>query len=722
MNKKGFIFSFFLFLFSFCFIGSVKAINVNYHGITINDNMINNIWNQLEGKTNAEYPNMTYNLYHVYHRTDYPYLSITKKRNNNNLLYFTFLHNVANPASTETDTRLNGLNAGYPYGTYYWYDYWNPYGSCHGCYSYITIIYNINNNTIDGYELSGQDRIINNVWWAYNSYSNHQFEPSITSFDISASGNSITKSFDYTPSDSFFSINFHLNGGSVFDLYDLLDPITYTEDFTKYLYSNSINDYLSSITPYKNNYTFNGWYLDSNFTEPFDSESVINFESPGSTDSVNLFNKNTTTDGVEFTTQGNTQQNNDWYISDYIRVIPNENYIISGKTKGNAFVFYDSNKNKIIQSGNGVNGTITIPNNSDIYYIRFNGTIDEKDSFSFELENSNSNQTSEINLYAKWDINKWTFNFHLDGGSIFDRITDEANYSDFSITLYKNEIADFLSNSLFRHNYKGFESLYFDDSYLHKFTGTEDIGTLNSYSYSSNDEKYIDIYVKWYFLNVHDFLNHTNFTKYSFDTNYDYAVLSRGSNSSQMFLGLDFLVSNLPIYLYDSINDEILFSDSDGLMDHCSLSPDYVYDQRYYYELEVNCFDSISSSSYEILILPKSFFERAGVIGSYDFYLTDNVHLTYTNDLSNMTIYDKNDNSFTTDIDNVAGYPDSSVNVNDDLTSNFKSSLDYFLKPIKFIVKTITDLFNKYLNSSLRSYFYLVFVLIIAFFIIRIFF
>ena len=87
-----------------------------------------------------------------------------------------------------------------------------------------------------------------------------------------------------------------------------------------------------------------------------------------------------------------------------------------------------------------------------------------------------------------------------------------------------------------------------------------------------------------------------------------------------------------------------------------------------------------------------------------------------------MTIYDKNDNSFTTDIDNVAGYPDSSVNVNDDLTSNFKSSLDYFLNPIKFIVKTITDLFNKYLNSSLRSYFYLVFVLIIAFFIIRIFF
>ena len=606
MNKKGFIFSFFLFIFSFCFIGNVKALNVNYHGITVNDNMINNIWSQLEGKTSSQFPNTNLNdSVHVWHQADYPKISITKKRSNNNLLYITFIHDCNGGIDG------NYLTGADLYGSIACTSYWNPDGNSYGGYSFLEVLYNISTNTVQSY--NSPFSIFRNIWWQYSSKTMNKFEPSATSWDISftagGQNRTLNKSFDNTPSDSFLSINFHLNGGSVFDLYDLLDPITYTEDFTKYLDSNSINDYLNFITPYKNNYTFNGWYLDSNFTEPFDSESAIN-----------------------------------------------------------------------------------------------------------------SSSNFSVDLYAKWDINKWTFNFHLDGGSIIDRTTNESNYSDFSITLYKDEIADFLSNSLFRHNYKGFESLYFDDSYLYKFTGTEDIGTLNSYSYSSNDEKYIDIYVKWYFLNVHDFLNHTNFTKYSFDTNYDYAVLSRGSNSSQMFLGLDFLVSNLPIYLYDSFNDEILFSDSDGLMDHCSLSPDYVYDQRYYYELEVNCFDSISSSSYEILILPKSFFERAGVIGSYDFYLTDNVHLTYTNDLSNMTIYDKNDNSFTTDIDNVAGYPDSSVNVNDDLTSNFKSSLDYFLNPIKFIVKTITDLFNKYLNSSLRSYFYLVFVLIIAFFIIRIFF
>ena len=55
-----------------------------------------------------------------------------------------------------------------------------------------------------------------------------------------------------------------------------------------------------------------------------------------------------------------------------------------------------------------------------------------------------------------------------------------------------------------------------------------------------------------------------------------------------------------------------------------------------------------------------------------------------------------------------------------DSTFTFKSAFNRFLSPIKFIFRTITSLYNNYLNSSLQHYFFLVFSLSIIILIIRI--
>lgn len=52
----------------------------------------------------------------------------------------------------------------------------------------------------------------------------------------------------------------------------------------------------------------------------------------------------------------------------------------------------------------------------------------------------------------------------------------------------------------------------------------------------------------------------------------------------------------------------------------------------------------------------------------------------------------------------------------------FKSAFNTFVKPIKFIFKTVSDLYNKYLSSSVQHYFFLVFSLMILMLLIRLFF
>ncbi|MFR2570398.1 MAG: hypothetical protein ACLS90_01565 [Clostridia bacterium] len=98
----------------------------------------------------------------------------------------------------------------------------------------------------------------------------------------------------------------------------------------------------------------------------------------------NLFDKNKALRGYELNgTTGKTSSNSLFFTSDYIRVNPNGQYFLSGKHDGTSNCFYDKNKryiDKVVLK----NGLLTVPDNSDIYYLRINARLTSIDTTMIE--------------------------------------------------------------------------------------------------------------------------------------------------------------------------------------------------------------------------------------------------------------------------------------------------------------------------------------------------
>lgn len=104
--------------------------------------------------------------------------------------------------------------------------------------------------------------------------------------------------------------------------------------------------------------------------------------------SNNLFDKDNTLDGYEINGDtGEVKVRSDYFVSDYIKVSPNDKVFLSGKSVGRSNCFYDRNK-KYIDKVTLNSGLITVPNNSSICYLRFNGLLTEKDNIMLEYGTS----------------------------------------------------------------------------------------------------------------------------------------------------------------------------------------------------------------------------------------------------------------------------------------------------------------------------------------------
>lgn len=98
----------------------------------------------------------------------------------------------------------------------------------------------------------------------------------------------------------------------------------------------------------------------------------------------NLFDKNKALRGYELNgTTGQTSSNSLFFTSDYIRVNPNGQYFLSGKHDGTSNCFYDKNK-KYLGNVTLTNGLLTVPDNSDIYYLRINARLTSIDTTMIE--------------------------------------------------------------------------------------------------------------------------------------------------------------------------------------------------------------------------------------------------------------------------------------------------------------------------------------------------
>lgn len=150
--------------------------------------------------------------------------------------------------------------------------------------------------------------------------------------------------------------------------------------------------------------------------------------------SNNLFDKDNTLDGYEINSAtGGVQVNSAWFISDYIKVNQNDKIFLSGKSIGNSNCFYDRNK-KYLGKVDLNSGLITVPDNSSICYLRFNGLLTEKDNIMLEYGTSRT----EYQPYVEPQI------FIKNSNDVYEKFTDNSTKN---LTFTKNE-----ANNIYYYN------------------------------------------------------------------------------------------------------------------------------------------------------------------------------------------------------------------------------------------------------------------------------
>lgn len=297
-----------------------------------------------------------------------------------------------------------------------------------------------------------------------------------------------------------------------------------------------------------------------------------------------------------------------------------------------------------------------------------------------------------------------TFNFHLNGGWVYDSRDGWGQNEDFSFTLYPNEVEDFIVNLEVKKYLMLFEGWYYDSGFTQPFT-------LNDHITSD-----VDLYAKFRYERVDDFLANTPLNKHTFDEHYNYAIINRGDNGDSVYIGLPFEAYNLEVYEFNESEYKV--------KDGASACPTPLYSKNGYYYYDIN---TLFTNNQEVLILPRTLFDELDPNNFenpndiYNFYLSNNGYISYTNDLSQAQIINSSGEQI-------------SINLQDSYElsqqyqelyskpENIFEQMNIFLDKMKKITSAVKDiigyLFNS-LNSTLKSFITFLVVLILITAIIR---
>lgn len=369
--------------------------------------------------------------------------------------------------------------------------------------------------------------------------------------------------------------------------------------------------------------------------------------------------------------------NNSYFNCLFLEDLDNMNF----SKDSNSYFTYSNSLNKY---GNYPGFTFTTstgevrantPSNS---FFSFNNTYASSWYTNFDIINKDTGVTYKNKVFD-YNANPQpnTFNFHLNGGHVYDDRPgfEFENWDDFSFTLYSNEVEDFITNLKVEKATMIFEGWYYDANFNNPFNITDNI---------TSD---VDLYAKFRYEKVDDFLNNTNFTEYTFDTLYNYAIITKGNNSGDIYLGIN--SNRYDITVYEYIEN---LSNYDNERGFC-LVPIYSKNGTYYYLL-----DTTKTLNTEVLVLPKSTFEN----NDYKFLLTDNAYVTYTNNLEETTIYDSNGNQINTNLEETyQKFQDSMISEENDLLTIFKNLTG--LKDNN-IFNNINSLWNKFKGTPIYNY------------------
>lgn len=363
---------------------------------------------------------------------------------------------------------------------------------------------------------------------------------------------------------------------------------------------------------------------------------------------------------------------------------------------------------KVSQTGSSTFGTLYTPYYNNSIYFNVSYTVQwtppTTGTGSFKKKNYIGSDEGSIKLvikntylYTNYDINfkgnirsanlnignpsKFNVNFHLNGG-ILAPGGAAAGVSipivnDFTEELNSSNVNDYINALNPVKEMFVFDGWYYDN----KFT--------NAYNPNDNITSEIDLYAKWRYESVDDFLANTNFNEYTFDTSYDYAIINRGDNSDSVYLGLPFNDYSLEIYEYNET--------SESYKDNSSACLTSVYNKNgiYYYDL-----NTLYTHDQEVLILPRSTFDEIEN-SDYKFLLTDNAYISYTNDLSQAEIVDSNGNHITTNLQ--TSFENSQTYLNETVSQeNNQNKMRIFINDLKDMNSVWNEMFN-YFYASLPS-------------------
>lgn len=367
--------------------------------------------------------------------------------------------------------------------------------------------------------------------------------------------------------------------------------------------------------------------------------------------------------------------NNSYFNCLFLEDLDNMNF----SKDSNSYFTYSNSRNKY---GNYPGFTFTTstgevrantPSNS---FFSFNNTYASGWYTNFDIINKDTGVTYRQKSFDYESNQKpHTFNFYLNGGWVYDSRDGWGQNEDFSFTLYPKEVEDFFTNLKVEKATMIFEGWYYDANFNNPFNITDKI---------TSD---VDLYAKFRYEKVDDFLNNTNFTEYTFDTLYNYAIITKGNNSGDIYLGIN--SNRYDITVYEYIEN---LSNYDNERGFC-LVPIYSKNGTYYYLL-----DTTKTLNTEVLVLPKSTFEN----NDYKFLLTDNAYVTYTNNLEETTIYDSNGNQINTNLEETyQKFQDSMISEENDLLTIFKNLTG--LKDNN-IFNNINSLWNKFKGTPIYNY------------------
>lgn len=315
----------------------------------------------------------------------------------------------------------------------------------------------------------------------------------------------------------------------------------------------------------------------------------------------------------------------------------------------------------------------------NIYSNYFSNTFLVSKQFDFKIYSTFYYDENLINFKPK----SYNVTFHLNGGIVYDNnyITDNKGsyiignkYEDYTTMIQTNNLREYLQNQDVKKESMDFKGWYYDEKLTLK-VDPDDVLTGDT-----------NLYAKFLYTDVEDFLKNTTFNTYTFDTDYEYAIISLNSKTNKdIYLGLNYIDYSLEIYKYLKKDNEYKQGSVKCLI------PYYSKDNKYYYWLE-----SPLDNDYEVLILPKGKFKD----NNYEFLLSNNAYVSYTNDLTKVIIKNDDGQDIETNLENSYNYSQ------DSLINNENNIIEIFKKLSENKNNNVFSYFNQIWNYIKRSKLY----------------